>query len=90
MEGANQHDRERMVSDLENLTKVRRCFPTKNGCFSSQGNCVHDLNSFQGKSVKNHKFSFISTLIFKINQGMEIRLANICIQTKKKMPVLFK
>jgi hypothetical protein len=45
---------------------------------------VHDLNSFQGKSVKNHKLSFISTLIFKINQGMEIRLANIYIHKPRR------
>ena len=63
MEVANQHDGERMVSDLENLTKISRCFPTSNGCFSSQGNCVHDLNSFQGKSVKNHKQFYIYSYI---------------------------
>jgi hypothetical protein len=30
---------------------------------------VHDLNSFQGKSTKNHRLRVIYTLIFNINQG---------------------
>jgi hypothetical protein len=51
-------------SDLEHLTKVRRCFPTSsNSCFSSQCNGMHDLDSFQGKSTKEiKKLSNVSIL----------------------------
>lgn len=77
------------VANLESLSKVCRCFPTRNSCLSSQGNSVHDLNSFQGKSVtkSSHKFSIIYLLwsSIYIRGGKHTRRrANICIQHKTR------